>query len=519
MAVSTLTSYLPPSLHEHSLSYLLILFFSYLIIGSIYRLYFHPLAKVPGPKLAALTLWYEFYHDFIRKGKYLWVIGDMHAKYGPIVRISPNEVHILDKDFYDTLYGHSLKLDKDPWAKDHPSGFGTGPSDLHRVRRSALNPFFSPHRINETQDIIVGKLTKLCDLLTQKRGSGVPVNLSNAYRAFTIDVITEYVMTESIGYLDREDLGAPRYRMIRDGSASQIVMNHFGWIMPIMKRLPYKWALWLFPDAEAALGLQRTNEQQILALKTAGPSHPSKTPASTRTRNPMFHDVLFNSNLPAPEKTIERLGAEATLVVIAGSDTVGNSLTKLHYHLLDNPDKLARLKRELSDFGLGEGEERGKGVEGVKWQELKELKYLSACVTEILRLGMTVTHRLARVAGKEGVKYGGFLLPAGTSISMSTYFTHLDPTLFPSPHDFIPERWLEPGSKTLNKYVNAFSKGPRICLGIELAYAELYLAAATIYSGFDTKLYQTARDEVEVAHDFLNGYPRLDAKGVRVTVE
>ena len=52
-------------------------------------------------------------------------------------------------------------------------------------------------------------------------------------------------------------------------------------------------------------------------------------------------------------------------------------------------------------------------MEGVKWQELKELKYLSACVTEILRLGMTVTHRLARVAGKEGVKYGGFLLPAG----------------------------------------------------------------------------------------------------------
>ena len=82
MAVFTLTSYLPPSLHEHSLSYLLILFCSYLIIGSIYRLYFHPLARVPGPKLAALTLWYEFYHDFIRKGKYLWVIGDMHAKYG-----------------------------------------------------------------------------------------------------------------------------------------------------------------------------------------------------------------------------------------------------------------------------------------------------------------------------------------------------------------------------------------------------------------------------------------------------
>ena len=59
-----------------------ILLLIYIAVGGIYRLYFHPLAKVPGPKLAALTLWYEFYHDFIRKGKYLWVIRDMHTKYG-----------------------------------------------------------------------------------------------------------------------------------------------------------------------------------------------------------------------------------------------------------------------------------------------------------------------------------------------------------------------------------------------------------------------------------------------------
>lgn len=58
----------------------------YLILGGIYRLYIHPLAKVPGPRIAALTLWYEFYHDFVRKGKYLWVIADMHAKYGKRLR-------------------------------------------------------------------------------------------------------------------------------------------------------------------------------------------------------------------------------------------------------------------------------------------------------------------------------------------------------------------------------------------------------------------------------------------------
>lgn len=55
---------------------------SYLVVRSIYRLYFHPLSKFPGPKLAALTHLYEFYYDAIKGGKYLWEIQRMHDQYG-----------------------------------------------------------------------------------------------------------------------------------------------------------------------------------------------------------------------------------------------------------------------------------------------------------------------------------------------------------------------------------------------------------------------------------------------------
>ena len=48
----------------------------------VHRLYLSPLAKFPGPRLAALTLWYEFYYDVIKGGKYTWEIGKMHEKYG-----------------------------------------------------------------------------------------------------------------------------------------------------------------------------------------------------------------------------------------------------------------------------------------------------------------------------------------------------------------------------------------------------------------------------------------------------
>ena len=46
------------------------------------RLFFSPIAGFPGPKIAAATGWYEFYHDYFRNGTYLFRIKEMHDKYG-----------------------------------------------------------------------------------------------------------------------------------------------------------------------------------------------------------------------------------------------------------------------------------------------------------------------------------------------------------------------------------------------------------------------------------------------------
>ena len=49
---------------------------------TIFSVYFGPLAKFPGPKLAAATLLYEFYFDVILKGQYTWKIRELHRQYG-----------------------------------------------------------------------------------------------------------------------------------------------------------------------------------------------------------------------------------------------------------------------------------------------------------------------------------------------------------------------------------------------------------------------------------------------------
>lgn len=72
----------------HNILFVLLAFSVSCIFSAVYRLYFSPLAKFPGPKLAALTLWYEFYYDVIKRGRYTWKIAELHERYGLLPSLS-----------------------------------------------------------------------------------------------------------------------------------------------------------------------------------------------------------------------------------------------------------------------------------------------------------------------------------------------------------------------------------------------------------------------------------------------
>lgn len=48
----------------------------------LYRVFLHPLARYPGPKLAAASNWYEFYYDVIQQGAFTEHIRELHKQYG-----------------------------------------------------------------------------------------------------------------------------------------------------------------------------------------------------------------------------------------------------------------------------------------------------------------------------------------------------------------------------------------------------------------------------------------------------
>lgn len=64
----------------------LLIWVIYLIGFVIYRLYFHPLAGFPGPKLAAATAWYEFYFQYWLEGQYIFHTEKMVERYGKRLR-------------------------------------------------------------------------------------------------------------------------------------------------------------------------------------------------------------------------------------------------------------------------------------------------------------------------------------------------------------------------------------------------------------------------------------------------
>lgn len=153
-----------------------------------------------------------------------------------------------------------------------------------------------------------------------------------------------------------------------------------------------------------------------------------------------------------------------------------------------------------------------------KWQQLEQLPYLTAVISEGLRIGYGVSSRLQRVFPDTVLECNGHAVPPMTPVSMTSVLLHDNPTLFPDARTFRPERFLERPS--LRRYLVPFSRGSRQCAGQNLAYCELHLTLAAVFAPgrFRLELFETDASDVELKHDFVNTCPKLDSKGIRVTV-
>ncbi|KAJ6136314.1 Cytochrome P450 [Penicillium capsulatum] len=501
-----------------------ILFILWTVAEAIRRLFFHPLAHIPGPRLAALTWWYEFYYDVICPGKYVFKIQELHRQYGPILRITPDELHTNDVGFLDVIHAPGMasrdKYDYPLRALRVPGGVGTtADAKLHRLRREALVPFFSKRNVLSLETLIKEKVDQLCEKIAAVARQTTPVNLSDLFFAFSNDVVTNFLFAHRVDMLADQQKAATSRQNSKQLLLGIHLNKHFPWIPSFLEALPLAISKPLMPpgliDMLALFEVVRTEILGIMKSNEAGTGKPERSPTD---KEAVYESVLVNESLPPQERSLTRLEQEGSLLVLAGTESPAQSLNIIFYHLLSNPSMLARLRAELETV-----------PPNARWAQLEQLPYLSAVIEEGNRLSFGVTARMARIS-REGLLYTpsshattsgpgkSYKIPAGTPVSISTLSAHTAESVFPDPFAFDPKRWLGDAGRDRKRFQLAFGKGSRKCLGVELANAELQLVIAALVRSFDMALTDTDARDVSFEHDYQVAMPRMGSTGVKAMV-
>ncbi|OAL02174.1 putative benzoate 4-monooxygenase cytochrome P450 [Phaeosphaeriaceae sp. SRC1lsM3a] len=480
----------------------------YYVLLGIYRVYFHPLAKFPGPKLAALTFWYEFYYEiFPHKWQYVWKIKQLHEQYGPIVRINPIHLHIHDHSYVDAIYasGPNHRRDRDPWYHHSGSVALAGTMleainhDLHRTRRASVANFFSKRSINALAPLVVSSVEKL---LARLRAETDPVVLNDAYAAMTMDIVCTYCFGTNMDSLSRPEYGKEWLFALHNGIQMRPLGRQFPWLINTLLDIPPSVVARFDPDMARIIAWPRLMLPTIKAI-LAGEEKGS----AQRT---VFHEIRDFGGLSKEEMEPMRLMAEGHVLLGAGTETTARTLAVTTFYLMKNHDVGERLRAELKTV-------MPRRDSMVDLPALEALPYLGAVINEGLRVAHGVSSRQPRVATHEDLVYKNWTIPRGTPVMQSSYLLHTDSSVFPDPFAFKPERWIE--NPELKRYLFAFSRGGRGCLGMNLAVSELYFAIALIWRRLDIEIYDTAEErDVLTKHDCFLGMTDLSSEGIKIKV-
>lgn len=381
---------------------------------------------------------------------------------GPIVRIVPDEIHIQDSEFYDTLYTKAGRVDKYEWMANRfnsdLSVFAAPSASVHATRRKALNPFFSRTRIQGFEDVIREKIGILIGHIDEYRQKAQAFSLSAGFMALAGDVIMQYCFSLNYDHLNSPNFNTTFHEPFMAVSIAGHLSLQFPIVPKILFSLPEPWLAKTEPLFALIFKLQSDLRKQVVALleKRNDESIKSATPS-------VFRDLIQDPELPESEKQQRRLQDEAQLVVAAGITTVGWALSVGAFHIISQPEIYRQLRQEL-EKAMPDPEKQ------LPWSELEKLSYLSGCIKEAIRLSYPVSTRNPRLLSKP-LAYKDWVIPPRTPVSMTIVDVNNDEDIFPEHEKFRPERWLDnPRTKdgeSLDRFFVNFQKGTRSCLGVK----------------------------------------------------
>ncbi|KFY06587.1 hypothetical protein V492_07927 [Pseudogymnoascus sp. VKM F-4246] len=393
-----------------------------------------------------------------------------------VVRTAPNELSIATPQSFQDIYGQTGRS-KDFFVKS--DFYDVGEKELtivserdvdkHREVRRVLAPGFTTAAL-QRQESLIHEYVDLFLSQLSKLATKEAVKVNEWYKWVTFDITGELTFGEPFGAL-RDAKNHFWISTIHD-------TGHIWALSAICKRYPILWPVLYFV---APSNLKKAFEQHQAYTK-------QKVQSRIARRNEIKHVDFFTNLLSEKSRNQSEkfMLAQATLLVIGGSDTTSLFLTGVTYSLLTNQEKLKKLQDEV----------RGafENVTQIDGTSTLELKYLNAVIEEGLRLLPAIPLGLTRVS--PGAIVDGHYIPKGTVISTANWTTSHSSRFFADANAFHPERWL---SKSHPDYdarfasdnrnaARPFSLGSRSCLGMRLAYLESRILLAKLVYTFDWEL-------------------------------
>ena len=469
----------------------------------IHPIFLSPLSRAPNAHwTSSIFPAWILYHRLLQRDTP--AVHSAHQEHGPVVRLAPNELSLnCVEGGIRTIYAGGYE--KGDWYSNVFSNYGVQPMfampehGAHSRRKRMLSNIYAKSVLQGSEAVagisnvlleerLVGRLRGI----VAKGSSGGEVY--DLFSAVTMDFVSAYVFGLGNGsdFLRKPEVAR---KFLKDYKARQD-FTFWPQEMPgftgFMKRIGLlglivpAWVAQANQDIEDWI-LSMCDEAESSIATTESGSEKIESPANYPTvyaqlRSSLLKEASKSSSDISTSQFVQanriEMASEMLDHVLAGFDTSGITLTWLAWEL-SRPCNAAWQDKLRSEITSLKGSKDAKAIDN--------LPLLHACLMETLRLHAAIPGNQPRVTPPSATLGPLTDLPAGIRVQSQAWSLHRNPTVFPEPESWRPERWIE-ASAEMSRWFWAFGSGGRMCVGSNLAMLEMKNVMVALWGRFRTSV-------------------------------
>ena len=351
-------------------------------------------SSVPGPLIARLTSKWILFVDL--SGYRARTVHALHKKYGPVVRLSPNELSFAGKDAAKSIYGMGATVIKSS-AYDNfgrKGMFQMQDPHEHRERQRRVSHIFSAGTLQQMEPLIRSVVDKT--VAAMEKGVGGATDAVHWCRMMALDVAGEVLMGRSFGAFEGEET-APVYIHNLDDA-------FFAWTLKGVAPSFYWMLQWVpMKRLQAFLGAG----QYIYRYGSNAVQDYIKRHGRTSNRRTLLTKLITgNTETKTEPLSDEEIVVEVSNLTFAAVDTTGTTAAYAIYRLACHPEWQDKLREEIRASGVVENDFPVAAVQA--------LPVLNAILMETLRLHPAAPAGLPRITVAP-TEIGGLHVSSGVS--------------------------------------------------------------------------------------------------------